>query len=255
MRLPWTADSDPPWAREQITAVFYIFIFPPHHVRRPSKYSRASRFKGYCHHLHSYSFIVGEEGLYFTSLTEHRLALDQVNFCIFLLTVPLSHPIACHHPEPVEACKQQLVFSTAGVLVVITVSTTLVFAQKSINLYSHMYRHNILYSKAVKQFKQCVRWKQSQQYKKFIALCYPHLWWYFHRTQVRSLHNGNIFLVWKSLEWRSVFKRFLTPQILAFQELNHLDFTPETCQKNEKVLILYTLVQGNSCIWNVDFRL
>ena len=34
--------------------MFYIFIFRPRHVRKLSRYIHASRFKGYCRHLHFY---------------------------------------------------------------------------------------------------------------------------------------------------------------------------------------------------------
>ena len=50
-----------PPGHEQITVVFYIFIFRPHHVRKLAflYMHAASRFEGYCQRLHFYSHCTG----------------------------------------------------------------------------------------------------------------------------------------------------------------------------------------------------
>ena len=59
MRLAWSADSCPPWARADYVRVLHFYLRASPRLQALYLYNHASRFKGYCHHLHFYSHCTG----------------------------------------------------------------------------------------------------------------------------------------------------------------------------------------------------
>ena len=70
--------------------MFYIFIFRPRHVRKLSRYIHASRFKGYCRHLHFYLHCTLGGLLVLLSLRSYS------NYIVHRLEKNLSRPLFLH---------------------------------------------------------------------------------------------------------------------------------------------------------------